>query len=318
MSDNNKKLEEFFEDFQTNPDEKTSLIQQGAFTKQVKKLSVTPPSLVLLVGPAGYVGRQWSIHDSNMVIGRSMTSDIFIDDRSVSKSHAKLHFSLGEVTIMDLDSTNKTLVEDKAIPSFVAHKLKDNHSVKIGNVLFKFLKEGSLEGAAHHNLQEKSEKDSLTQIWNKGALLNQGPEFFKRARLLETPLSLIVFDLDHFKKVNDTFSHRAGDFVLKETAQVIQKQLIRNDDYFARFGGEEFVILLFGSNLEQAKEIGERIRFTIENHSFLFEGQTLPITLSIGLSNQKENMKSFDELFTQADKALYKSKNSGRNCVTAH
>ena len=152
-----------------------------------------------------------------------MTSNIFIDDRSVSKSHAKLTVSFGEVSVIDLDSTNKTIINGTAIQPFVPQVLKNNDQLKIGNVLFKFLEEGSIEAAAHSNIQEKSEKDSLTKIWNKGALLMKGPEFFKRAKLLDVPLCLLVFDLDHFKKVNDTYGHPAGDYVLKELAGTIQK-----------------------------------------------------------------------------------------------
>jgi len=315
MSDS-KKLEEFFDDFETNTEEKTSIIKGETFSQRMKQVERVPPSLVLLMGPAGYVSRQWTIDNSDIIIGRSMTSSIFIDDRSVSKSHAKLTVSFGEVAIIDLDSTNKTVINGVAIPPFVPKKLNNSDQVKIGNVLFKYLEEGSIEAAAHQNLQTKSEKDSLTDIWNKGALLQKGPEFFKRAKLLEVPLSLLVFDLDHFKVVNDSYSHQAGDHVLQQTAQIIQSKLIRNDDFFARFGGEEFVILLFGSNIQQAEEIGERIRATIEKHDFIHDGQTLPVTVSIGIAAQEEKMSSFDELFAKADSALYASKNSGRNRVT--
>ncbi|MCJ8277970.1 MAG: GGDEF domain-containing protein [Bdellovibrionales bacterium] len=316
MSDESKKLDEFFDDFETNTEEKTSIVQGGTFSRRLKQVAKIPPSLVLLMGPAGYVGRQWSIDNSDIIIGRSMTSTVFIDARSVSKSHAKLTVSFGEVAVIDLDSTNKTVVNGMAIPPFVPKKLTNNDQVKIGNVLFKFLEEGSIEGAATQQLQEKSERDPLTKIWNKGALLVKGPEFFKRAKLLEIPLSLLVFDLDHFKNINDNFSHQAGDYVLEETADIIQSKLIRNDDYFARFGGEEFVILLFGSNTQQAEEIGERIRATIDKHQFNFEGKELPVTISIGIASQEAKMSSFDELFAKADSALYASKNSGRNRVT--
>ena len=127
----------------------------------------------------------------------------------------------------------------------------------------------------------------------------------------------MIFDLDHFKKINDTYSHQAGDSVLEKTAHIIQSKLIRNDDYFARYGGEEFVILLFGSTIQQAEEIGERIRATIEKNEFAFDGQQLPVTISIGIASQEKEMKSFDELFAKADSALYASKNSGRNRVTS-
>ena len=317
MSDN-KKLEEFFDDFQTNTEEKTSLIKEGgSFSRNFKQATKVPPSLVLLVGPVGYVSRQWIIDNSDIVIGRSMTSSIFIDDRSVSKSHAKLTVSFGEVAIIDLDSTNKTVVNGVAIPPFVPKKLSNSDQIKIGKVLFKYHEEGSIEAAVHQNLQQESERDSLTKIWNKRALSQKAPEFFNRAKLLGVPLSLAIFDLDHFKKINDTYSHQAGDSVLEKTAHIIQSRLIRSDDYFARFGGEEFVILLFGSNIQQAEEIGERIRLTIEKHEFIFEGKRLPVTLSMGIASQEKNMKSFDELFAKADSALYASKNSGRNRITS-
>ncbi|MBY0316162.1 MAG: GGDEF domain-containing protein [Bdellovibrionales bacterium] len=304
-----------FDDAFTATDEKTSVVQGLTFDKKLQQISKMPPSLVLLMGPAGYQGRQWSLDNADVIIGRSMSSDVFIDDRSVSKSHAKLTYGFGEVSIIDLDSTNKTIVNGAAIPPFVPKKLENNDQIKIGNVLFKFLEQGSIEAITHQNLQQKSEKDPLTGAWNKGALLVKGPEFFKRARLLNTPMSLLVLDLDHFRRINETYSHLGGDVVLREVSQVVNK-LIRNDDYFARFGGEEFVVMLFGSNIQKAEEIGERIRSTIEKHEFSHQGQNIPVTTSIGISAQEPEMSTFDELFAKADTALYASKNSGRNRVT--
>lgn len=300
----------------TFTEEKTSVVQGLTFDRRMQQIEKTPPSMVLLMGPAGYVGRHWPIDNSDVIIGRSMNSDVFIDDRSVSKSHAKMTCSFGEVSVIDLDSTNKTIINGSAIPPFVPKKLQNGDQVKIGNVLFKFLEQGSLEAVAHKNLQTKSEKDPLTQIWNKGALLVKGPEFVKRAKLLNTPMSLLVFDIDHFKRVNDNFSHQAGDYVLSEMSKVIQKGQIRNDDYFARFGGEEFVVILFGSNISKAEEIGERLRSTVEKYNFEFEGRVLPVTVSVGVTELEPHMSSFDELFSKADSALYASKNSGRNRVT--
>ncbi len=308
------KKQETTEELQT--DDKTTLVQGGTFSQRLGDAAEIPPSLVMLVGPAGFVGRQWPIDGEDIVVGRSMTSAIFVDDKSVSKSHTKLTVSNGEVHLIDLESTNKTVVNGDPVAPFAPIKLNNNDQIKIGNVLFKFLEEGSLEAVANQTLQQKSEKDPLTNIWNKGALLQKGPESFKRARLLEVPLSLLVFDIDFFKKVNDNYSHSAGDFVLSEISKVVSQELIRGDDFFARFGGEEFVIILFGSTIDQADEIGERVRAKIENHKFEFEGKTLPITISVGVSQQDENMKSWDELFARADAALYQSKNNGRNQVT--
>jgi diguanylate cyclase (GGDEF)-like protein len=316
MSAAPKKPKALLDDSFTATDEKTNVVQTLTFDRRLQQMSKMPPSMVLLMGPAGYVGRHWSIDNTDVIIGRSMSSNVFIDDRSVSKSHAKLTYSFGEVSIIDLDSTNKTIVNGSALPPFVPKKLETNDQIKVGNVLFKFLAQGSLESVAHQNLQTKSEKDPLTGIWNKGALTLKAPEMVKRSKLLGSPLSLLVFDLDHFKKINDGYSHQAGDYVLKELSQVIQSKLIRGDDYFARFGGEEFVIALTSTGLKIAEEIGERIRATIEKHDFQFETRKIPVTISVGISELEPEMSTFDELFAKADTALYASKNSGRNRVT--
>jgi two-component system cell cycle response regulator len=297
--------------------DKTAVVKGDTFNQRIEDATKAPPCIVMLEGPAGYVGKQWPIDRSDMIIGRSMTSGVFIDDRSVSRSHAKLSAVSGDVFILDLESSNRTVVNEDPIPPLVAVKLKNNDQIKTGNVLFKFLERGSIEAHAIEQLQTKSEKDPLTGIFNKGALQMKGTESFKRARLLKVPMSIAVFDIDHFKKVNDTYGHPAGDFVLKEMAAVIGTKLIRLDDYFARYGGEEFVVLLFGSNLQQAIEIGERLRATIEGHQFMYQGTKMPVTISVGVATKEGEINSWEELFAKADTAMYQSKRAGRNRVTS-
>jgi two-component system cell cycle response regulator len=297
--------------------EKTAVVKGDTFHGRIKDAQKSPPCLVMLEGPAGYVGKRWPIDKSEIIIGRSMNSVIFVDDRSVSKSHAKLSRLGDEIFITDLESTNHTIVNDEAIQSLIPVKLNANDQIKTGNVLFKFLEEGSLEAHALEHLQTKSEKDPLTGAFNKGALTIKGNESFKRAKLLKVPLSLAVFDIDHFKKINDTHGHAAGDYVLKELSQVISSKLIRLDDFFARYGGEEFVVLLFGSNLTQGSEIGERLRQTIESHQFVFQGTKIPVTISVGVSTLQSQMATWEEMFTKADGALYQAKRSGRNRVVS-
>jgi two-component system cell cycle response regulator len=297
--------------------EKTTVVKGDTFKQRMEDATKTPPCLIMLEGPAGYVGKQWPIDRTDIIIGRSMTSAVFIDDRSVSRSHAKLSLTGGDVFILDLESSNRTVVNDDALPPLVPMKLANNDQIKTGNVLFKFLERGSVEAHAIEQLQTKSEKDPLTGIYNKGALAIKGTESFKRAKLLKVPMSLAVFDIDHFKKVNDSIGHAAGDFVLKELASVIGTKLIRGDDYFARYGGEEFVVLLFGSNLVQANEIGERLRATIEGHSFVYNGTKIPVTISVGVSTKEGEMSTWEEMFGKADDALYVSKRGGRNRVTS-
>ena len=113
--------------------------------------------------------------------------------------------------------------------------------------------------------------------------------------------------------LNDTYGHLAGDYVLKEVARIIRLQGIREGDVFARYGGEEFVILLRKTALKQGFEIAERIRKIVEMHSYIFEQKKLVVTTSVGVADYREGVTTADELFKRADKALYISKERGRN-----
>ena len=131
------------------------------------------------------------------------------------------------------------------------------------------------------------------------------------------PLSLIIFDLDHFKNLNDTYGHNAGDFVLKELADLIHKNGTRkNHDTFARYGGEEFCLLLPETNIKQAFEIAQRLRQLVEEHKFIYDDKELPVTTSMGVADYREGVFNGDDLFKRADKAVYKSKEEGRNKVS--
>ena len=157
--------------------------------------------------------------------------------------------------------------------------------------------------------------DGGTQTFNKKYLLESLDSEFKYSRTHGQPLTMIYFDLDHFKKVNDTYGHNAGDFILKETATVV-KSLIRKEDVFCRFGGEEFVILLPNTEAKTAYETAERIRLKMESHTFKFESHDLKQTASFGVSQLNASMTEPKHLLDDADRKLYKSKQNGRNQVT--
>lgn len=298
----------------TDKTEKTVVASETTLNRKMASGGGTPV-LVVLIGPSGYQGKQWSLSD-NFVIGRAVESQIFIDDGSVSRSHAKIEFRSTEVVIMDLGSTNKTVVNGAALAPLQPMVLKNNDQVKTGNVVFKFLDKGNIEAYAQKELFEKATRDALTGAYSKGALLERGPEVIKRSETLNEPLSVIVFDIDHFKKVNDTYGHAGGDFVLKELARIIQTKLTRANDFFARYGGEEFVLILSGTPVSAAIDIAERIRKTIQDSIFIFEQKKIPVTVSVGCAYRKIDELSWDVLFERADKALYQSKQNGRNRVT--
>ena len=297
--------------------ERTSVATSETLKVTLDTANKTPAALVLLVGPASSIGKQWHISSNNIVVGRSPSSAVFVDDRSVSKSHAR--FILGDggdVSVMDLESTNKTVINHQTIAPLTPVKLGNNDQIKVGNVIFKFLEKGNVETVASKATFDKTQLDALTGIYSKGALQAYSPEAIKRSDMTTEPLSLIIFDIDHFKKINDTYGHAAGDYVIKEIARLVKDKLIRGEDFFARFGGEEFVLVVSSADIPVSSYIAERIRASIEAHIFDFEGVKMLITVSAGVSVRKPKGDQWDQLFEKADKALYRSKNRGRNLVS--
>ena len=133
-----------------------------------------------------------------------------------------------------------------------------------------------------------------------------------------SPLALVLFDIDHFKKVNDTHGHPAGDHVLFEISTLLSSAL-RAEDVFARYGGEEFAVICRGSDESQAQVVGERMRKAVEGHRFVYEGTLIPVTISVGIAVlPNAAVKDANDIVGFADQALYKSKNGGRNRVTVY
>jgi len=295
--------------------EKTSVINSDTFRHRLNAADQAPPAIVILIGPSGFQGKQWAITQNDIVIGRSVECQVYIDDKSLSRSHAKFVVVGQEVSIIDLGSTNRTIVNGNSLPPLAPCLLKNNDQIKTGNIIFKFLERGNIEAVTNQSLYEKAQKDGLTGIYSKGALLEKGPEAIKRSDFLTEELSVITFDLDHFKKINDNWGHPGGDYVLKELCKVVSFKLIRANDFFARYGGEEFVLILAGTASKTAAEIGERIRMTIESTEFVFEGRKIPVTVSVGVASKRQG-EDWSTLFDRSDKALYKSKQLGRNRVT--
>ena len=296
--------------------EKTSVVQSDTFKVRIAQAEEAPPCLVLLVGPANQVGRQWPIDKSDYILGRAVGANVQIDDKSMSKSHAKLVLNAGEVNIIDLESTNRTVVNNKVLTPLQPHRLENNDQIKTGNVIFKFLEKGNIETVSVAQTFGRGQTDALTGINNRGALNAQAVELFNKSRMLDAPLSIMVLDIDFFKKINDSYGHPGGDYILKELTRMIRESQIRGNDFFARYGGEEFCILFLGSPFKTVQEIAERIRKTVSEHQFTFNGTKIPVTVSVGLSTILKDDRGWNDIFERADKALYNSKNSGRNRVS--
>ncbi|MBI2711370.1 MAG: GGDEF domain-containing protein [Bdellovibrio sp.] len=306
MADNNSSDE--------STDKTTVLLgDQSTLKAELQKAKEQEACLIIIRGSPQ--GHRFFLTAPEMTIGRDPGVEISVADQSISRKHAKVSKEGGGVKLTDLGSSNGTFVNDKKVDSGASVILVKEDMVKVGNTILKFLPAGELEILFYGNLGSAAHTDPLTRIYNKGYLLEALEAEFKRAKALHTEFSVIFFDLDHFKKVNDTYGHDAGDYVLKELTNLIRTGHIRPKDIFARYGGEEFVILLGNTPAKGAQEIAERIRLAVETHAFVYEGKRLPVTTSMGVSELRADIESSSTLLKAADKALYAAKTGGRNRV---
>lgn len=260
------------------------------------------------------LGRRYFFDTSEVTLGRSPSNGIVILDVSVSREHAKCFVAENTVTIEDLHSRNGSFINDQRVEARTA--LHDGDIVRLGSVLFKFFAHDNVENVFHDKIYRMATIDAGTQIFNKNYLLETLEAEFTFSRVYDRPLSVIYYDLDFFKKVNDEHGHSCGDYVLSESAQVA-KSCVRKDDVIGRLGGEEFAVILPNADGKTALELAERIRCAIETHAFVFQGKALKQTISIGVSEIKPEFEDYKALLNDADRKLYQSKNAGRNRVTA-
>jgi diguanylate cyclase (GGDEF)-like protein len=286
---------------------------QNTLKKELQKAKEQEACLIIIRGQPQ--GSRFFLTQNEMTLGRDATADITVADQGISRKHGKFTKANGKVNYTDLGSVNGTFINDRKLNAQEVVQLAKEDMIKIGNTILKYLPAGELEILFYGSLGSAAQSDPMTQIYNKGYLLEALEAEFKRAKALHTEFSLIFFDLDHFKKINDTFGHDAGDYVLKELTKLVRSSHIRPKDVFARYGGEEFVILLLNTSGNDACDIAERIRAGIQAHHFTYEGKRLPVTTSLGVADLQSGIESAQALLKKADKALYKAKSEGRNRV---
>lgn len=175
----------------------------------------------------------------------------------------------------------------------------------------------NMHQAAMKKLEMVSRIDGLTQLFNRAHWQLRLSEEFSRAMRYETPLALIMFDLDHFKRVNDTYGHLGGDAVLCQVARIVRAS-VRENDIAGRYGGEEFGIILPSTSESGAMVLAERLRKTIEASPVPFEEKQIDVTSSLGIAEFQPGVKDFEQLIAMADAALYRAKETGRNRVILH
>jgi two-component system cell cycle response regulator len=266
--------------------------------------------LVQVRGPD--LGRRLLLNDRQVTIGRDPDNTIVLKSDSVSRVHARIEPSEGGHRVVDNQSTNGTYRNNVLIKG--QEMLVTGDYIQAGDAIFKYLAGDNIEVAYHEEIYRLTIEDSLTQVANKRALLDFLEKEFARAKRYQRPLTVIMVDLDLFKRVNDGFGHLMGDFVLREFARLVAAR-IRREELFARYGGEEFCIVLPELDRTSALKFAEVVRAQIEEHSFEFEGNVLKMTASFGVAELSETMGRPDDLLLLADENLYKAKHEGRNRV---
>jgi diguanylate cyclase (GGDEF)-like protein len=267
-------------------------------------------ALVLIHGED--LGRKFDLTNEETLIGRTSKADIQVDQDSVSRNHAKIRVDGTRITIEDLGSTNGTIVNDEHIEEVL--RLRNGDLVKIGRTVFKFIASNNIEAAYHDEIYRMTTVDGLTQVFNRRYFEDAIERELSRSRRYTRPLSLVLLDIDHFKKINDTYGHLAGDAVLKEVALTVRART-RREDVFARFGGEEFALLLPEVDQKGALQLAEKARKLVEKHSFVFDGEDIPVTMSAGVATLIKKNENPAELIRRADEKLYEAKTGGRNRV---
>jgi two-component system cell cycle response regulator len=260
------------------------------------------------------MGTRYPLTTKTLVIGRDSDCDIPIQDHSVSRRHARILAGADGYYAVDLQSTNGTFVND--VPASMC-KLKDGDYLRIGNCIYRFLAGGNVEAEYHEEIYRLTIIDALTEIHNKRYLMEFLDRELARSARYHRPLTVIIFDIDRFKAINDAHGHLGGDFTLRELAACV-KSVVRKEELFARYGGEEFIVVLPESTLEAALCVGERIRAMVEKHAFVFEDQSFQIPISLGIAAITDAASLTPvELIRLADEKLYQAKHAGRNRIVA-
>jgi two-component system cell cycle response regulator len=277
----------------------------------IERAQTHEPALILLEGD--FPGQVFRLRQGRQIIGRRPECDIRLRERAVSGIHAEVIRMRDTVTISDLASTNGTLVNGMRIRHPVP--LVQGSLLKLGTCVFKFV-DSLLEVEFTEALHTRGITDQLTGAYNHAYIVARLGFIIDMATETK-PVSVIAFDFDNFKQINDQYGHAAGDHILRVTSALIGSSFVRPQDVFARMGGEEFVIVCPETPLEPAVETAERLRRMFEERTFEYEGQQIGITSSFGVCSATSAIEQPDAILGRADELLYRSKREGRNRVSA-
>jgi diguanylate cyclase (GGDEF)-like protein len=265
--------------------------------------------LVIIYGED--LGRRVPLGDNPCVIGRSGKCDIQLDQESVSRHHARISRMGDGYVIRDLGSTNGTYVNDELVDEMM---LRDGDQVHIGRTIFKFIVGSNVEAQYHEEIYRLMTVDGLTELHNRRFFTEALEKEISRARRYDRRFSLVLFDIDHFKSINDRYGHLVGDAVLRQLGTLLRGR-VRRDDVPARIGGEEFAVILPEVGSTGARQFAENLRRAVAESTFRFEGTVIRVTISLGVVEWEVGDEDAAALVKRADEKLYEAKRGGRDRV---
>ncbi len=295
--------------------------EDGNTTLRIKLDSLTAaaeprkPALVVLTG--GQMGELFKIDGPEVTVGRGVQCAIRLEDASVSRQHLRIEERAGQHYAIDLESANGTFVNGEPLHAPVL--LQDGDKIGLGRmIILRYTYQDEYDEAFQRQLYNAALRDGLTRAYNKRYLLERIKVELAFAKRHHEPLAICMIDADHFKRVNDVYSHPAGDKILIEIVRTIQGT-IRQEDIIGRYGGEEFLLICRGIDAERCYVVANRIRMLIEKQLFSFNHQIIPVTVSIGVAAFPDaGIDSTEDLIAAADTALYQAKAQGRNRVNCY
>ena len=301
----------------TNPGEATNA---GEFERD-------RPCLVVLSGL--HLGQIYSLkHDAPQTVGRSRSASIRLVDEGVSRKHVTITAGDAELEsdggddgradwwLEDLRSRNGTFCNGNRIDR---HKLRDGDKIQLGrNTMLRFTFVDVHDENFQRLMYDSALRDGLTRIFNRRYFTDRVRAELRFAERHNTRLALLMFDLDGFRAINEAHGRVAGDFVLTEFVDAIQRR-VRSEDVFARFGGEEFALLTRAITTAHAAQLAERLRCAIESMTLCYQGEPIRLTTSVGLACFPDVAAADpDELIAAGGRALYSAKEHGRNCIAVY
>lgn len=288
-------------------------INQSASQVAGSAPSADSSGCLVRIYPSEGAGGMWCLDSSEYTIGRVAECEIQLEDVSVSRFHARIKKTNSGFLVCDLGSTNGTWVNEQRVHE---HPLDAGDRIRVGNQIVKYLSADDIEVQFHETIYKMTTTDGLTGAYNRQYLNETLEREIARAVRRDSPLSLLLMDIDFFKKINDTHGHLAGDQVLQEFSRRIRTS-IEADDVFARYGGEEFAVVLADQSLTEARQKAEQLRALIEDAPFATDSLAIPITCSIGIASLRDSSSdaTVADLIDFADQRLYQAKRDGRNRV---